>query len=109
MEAIFLQRLILSSFIQYTSPEIDGEPFLLEEEYFDLPLHKKVVKKLNETILEKKDLFITGLQLEDLISSKGNQATKDEWIEILATNPLPLTVVKKYYKDLERKKTDERI
>ena len=95
---IFLQRMLLSSLIQIT---LESEkPFEMDEEYFDMPLHKSIVRKLNKTIQEGKDLFITGLAIEEWIGNQKNESYKDEWIEIISTMPITLSVAKKYYADL---------
>lgn len=98
---IAIERSVLSTYIYFDNFYFKEKINQVDSEVFYMPFHKRVMSKFNEALKENIPLGLKAIELEEKI--KGTQY-EDDWLYILATNPLPLNALIWYVDKLKEKK-----
>jgi len=94
------ENAVLSAFLFANDTHEDlSNAFLMDVDVFSTKLQKRIVEKLNE---ETKGDKMYGYQSITIESAIAKSPLLAEWIEILAQLPMPLSVAKRVYDDLEK-------
>lgn len=94
------ENAVISAFL-FANDTFDelSNAFVLDEGIFSTTFKQRIAVKLNEETNGGKMYGYQSITIESAIEGTGLMA---EWIEILAQTPLPLSVAKRVYEDLEK-------
>ncbi len=92
------ENAVLASFLYADDMGEDtSKAFLLSEDAFTNSFRKRVATKINATTSTDKTYSVLSYDIEYSIE---NTIYEQQWIDILAQTPLPLTLAKRYHDDI---------
>lgn len=96
------ENAIISSFLFANDVHENlDDAFILDESIFSTNFKKRIVAKLNEETNGDQMYGYQNIAIEEKVKDTPLVV---EWIEILAQNPIPLSVAKRLYDDLVKER-----
>ena len=98
MNTVDRENAVLASFLYSDDMGEDTDKaFLLAEDAFMSEFRKRVAVKINATTTVDKAYSVLSYDIENSVS---NTVFEQDWINVLAQTPLPLTLAKRYHDDI---------
>ena len=72
---------------------------ILDDDLFSTQYHRQIAKKINNAIQAKESISMSGFEMQDKTAGTRYES---EWLEILASTPLPIQTIPSYLKLLQR-------